>query len=72
MRCAVNRTSRIQASWALQQQFEGLTLYDRAILSVPGECIILRGDHDMKPVEYDDSDETNRMRADLTADNELL
>lgn len=69
-----NRTTRIQASWGLQQIFGRLSVQVGAIGEVPGECIILKegeGDNS-KEVDYEDTEETHRMRQDLRAYNDLL
>lgn len=69
-----NRTSRIQAGWALQQRFRQVQVQPGAIREVPTECIILKageGD-DSRPIEYEDTVDTRRMRKDLEAYNALL
>lgn len=66
-----NRTSRIQAGSALEQRFAALAVDPRALQSAPTECIVLNDDAG-RPVEYEDTEETRRMREELTAYNELL
>lgn len=69
-----NRTGRIQASTELQKQFKVLVVDSRAIQVVPSECIILKtgeGEHS-RAAEYQDTDDTLRMRQVLTAYNGLL
>lgn len=66
-----NRTTRIQAGSALLQRFAALEVDPRAIRAVPTECIVLKDEAD-KLVEYEDTEETRRMRSELTAYNDLL
>lgn len=72
-----NHTTRIRASETLQQMFRDANFNREDIVQAPNqECIILKGtdvaDDNSKPVEYAETDETNRMRAELTAYNAVL
>lgn len=72
-----NRTTRIRASQVLQAVFGQAKLQRDDIGRVAAEeCIILKASDDAgdnaRPVEYDDTDETRRMRTELTAYNEVL
>ena len=67
----------LRASKPLQAVFAAARFSREDIVRTASqECIILKGTDDpgdnSKPVEYKDSDETNRMRAELTAYNAVL
>lgn len=72
-----NRTTRIRASKALQDLFAGLAMVRDDIRAIDTqECIVLKdgllpGDGS-KLHDYKDTDETNRMRAELRAYNRVL
>jgi len=72
-----NRNTRIRASEQLQERFRTATMTRYDIGRVENqECIILKQGEEpgdaSKLVEYEDTGETNRMRAELTAYNDLL
>lgn len=72
-----NRTTRIRASSTLQKHFAASQITRDQIGHTPDrECIILRdADTDGgggRQIEYEDTDETNRMRAELEAYNAVL
>ncbi|WP_233093097.1 hypothetical protein, partial [Paracoccus sp. IB05] len=71
-----NRNSRVQASHWMQEKFRGLKIEPGAIWEVPREPIILKSasredeaegpiEKAGKPIDYDDTDETRRMRGQL-------
>ena len=67
-----NRTTRIRASDALRNMFQGSRVTRDDITRIAAqECVILRGPDD-RLQEYDDSDETNRQREELRAYNLVL
>lgn len=67
-----NRTSRVRASKELQAMFRGDPITRDDVYRAPEqECIILRGS-DRRDVEYEDTEQTNRWRADLMAYNACL
>lgn len=72
-----NRTTRIRASVRLQEQFRGLKIVRDDIYRLEAEeCIVLKdgvafGDG-TKVHDYQDTDETNRMRRELQAYNRVL
>lgn len=69
---STNRNARIRAAEPLQQLFREARFGLSDIHHTPErECIILRGDGE-KPVEYEDTEFTIRMRADLRRYNDLL
>ncbi|MCG6560820.1 hypothetical protein MB818_21690 [Ruegeria sp. 1NDH52C] len=67
-----NRTTRIRASEKLQSWF-ATAKFDREDVSrAEGEeIIVLKGDNN-KPIEYEDTPETNRWREELQAYNDLI
>lgn len=71
-----NRTTRIRAAEPLRAMFRAAKATRDDVYQVEGqECIILKGgdgDDDSKLLWYEDTDETNRMRAELQAYNLLL
>lgn len=72
-----NRTTRIRASGKLQEQFRGLRVVRDDIYRIEAEeCIVLKdgvafGDG-TKVFDYQDTEETNRMREELQAYNRVL
>ncbi|MCD2314367.1 hypothetical protein, partial [Pseudosulfitobacter pseudonitzschiae] len=68
-----NRTTRIRASEELQRRFAGLSSNRNDVGRVQGEeVIILRDANEGQLVEYDDTEETARMREELTRYNEVI
>tara|TARA_R110002012_G_scaffold26099_3_gene85406 strand:- start:1177 stop:2280 length:1104 start_codon:yes stop_codon:yes gene_type:complete len=68
-----NRTTRIRASEALQGQFGELKATRNDVGRIAGEeIIILRDTTDGRPVEYDDTDDTTRMRQELQTYNSVI
>ena len=72
-----NRNTRIRASGQLQELFRAATFgADDVGRAENQECIILKKGEEpgdaSKLVEYDDTAETDRMRVELTAYNDLL
>ena len=69
-----NRTSRIRAAEPLKQLFRDARFGPQHVLTFAGkECIIMRGsEKSERNLEYEDTPETVRMRADLTKYNRLL
>ncbi len=68
-----NRTTRIRASEALQARFAELASSRDDVGRVQGEeIIILRDTDDGQPVEYQDTDDTTRMRQELAAYNQVI
>ena len=72
-----NRNTRIRASDKLQERFRAATFAPDDVGWVENqECIVLKQGEEpgdaSRLAEYDDTDETNRMRAELTAYNDLL
>lgn len=72
-----NRTTRIRASKALQDLFAGLAMVRDDIRAIDTqECIVLKDGlvpgGGSKLYDYKDTDDTNRMRAELRAYNRLL
>lgn len=70
-----NRLTRIRAATPLRERFQAVKATRDDVWQVAGqECIILKrglGD-DSRPIEYDDTAETHRMRAELLAYNALI
>lgn len=67
-----NRITRVRASDALREIFSGSKVVRDDIVRVQTqECIVLRGPDD-RPIEYEDTEETNRQRAELRAYNRVL
>ncbi len=68
-----NRTTRIRASEVLQVWFAEVAFQRDDVGRVEGEeIIILRGDKDESLVEYEDTDEIIRMRAELERYNQVI
>ncbi|MDV7146032.1 hypothetical protein R3X27_25475, partial [Tropicimonas sp. TH_r6] len=68
-----NRTTRIRAAEPLIEWFERQEVPRDEIIQAAGqEVIILRGEGEDRLLEYEDTDETNRMREDLRAYNEVI
>lgn len=70
-----NRTTRIRAAEPLRAMFRAARATRDDVYQVANqECIILKGGdgEEGKPVEYEDTPETNGMRTDLQAYNRLL
>lgn len=68
-----NRTTRIRASEVLQGWFaEARWQRDDVGRTPDEELIILRGDHEEALVEYEDTDETMRMREEVRRYNEVI
>ena len=67
-----NRISRVRASDTLRAVFQGSTVVRDDITRLQTqECLILRDSND-RPIDYVDTDETNRQRAELRDYNVLL
>jgi len=67
-----NRTTRIRASEELQEWFAKAKFERDDVVRAKGEEVIILKDESKKQVEYVDTPETNRMREDLAAYNELI
>jgi len=67
-----NRTTRIRASKRLQEWFSNAQFDRDDVGRAENEEVILLKDESKKPVEYEDTSETNRMREDLRTYNELI
>lgn len=69
-----NRTTRIRAAEPLRKRFQAVTATRDDVWRAKQECIVLKeGDgEEARYREYDDTDETNRMRKELLAYNALI
>ena len=67
-----NRTTRIRASGTLQEWFSNAQFDRDDVGRAKNEEVIILKDENEKPVEYEDTPETNRMREDLRAYNDLI
>ncbi|WP_380053850.1 hypothetical protein ACFE33_12255 [Falsihalocynthiibacter sp. SS001] len=67
-----NRTTRIRASEVMQSWFAKVTFDREDIGRAEGEEVIILKDDKNKQIEYEDTPETNQMREELLAYNELI
>ncbi|WP_204326066.1 hypothetical protein [Sulfitobacter sediminilitoris] len=67
-----NRTTRIRAAEPLRKMFQKAKFQRDDIGRAEGEEVIILKNDKNKQIEYDDTPDTNRMREELTAYNQLI